>query len=484
MHKKVCTTSNVQMESITLRSCDDNDKGPEVLGFFVPTIILIEIFSKLLSLNDICQFDSAMYNKKRRLLFIKMLQSECCVFPGDKDRDISPFGIFWLKNRRISIQRLRCSRITDGVANIIGSFGSHLGVFSHLLSFSVRDDNLNNGRKRNLINDVGIIAIAKGCPNLQTLSLHGCNDLTDLSIIEICRYCLKLEGLDLSRCHNLSLLLEIMPFHLPLLKNLDLSRCDGLESFEPIIALLQRCTDFQSLNLMFLNVTDADLIRIAECCPNLRDLNLGQTGELTDLSMSRLAQTCPELRSLDVSFCQEISDRSITRLLDKCPYLTSLDLSSCDEICYYWLMCDEKCYPNFESLTFKNGVNVTDWTIIKLAHKCVNLSYLDLSDCTEVSDKSIVVLARNCPKIRSLNLSYTDGSDNSKITDVSMLALSEGCNNLRTLNISWCWKITTKGIAALGKGCPYLEDLRMIQLESFDDEGMSMCINIYMSMFI
>jgi hypothetical protein len=45
--------------------------------------------------------------------------------------------------------------------------------------------------------------------------------------------------------------------------------------------------------------------------------------------------------------------------------------------------------------------------------------------------------------------------------------------------ISWCWNITTKGIAALGKGCPYLEDLKMIQLASVDDEGMNICKNKY-----
>jgi hypothetical protein len=119
----------------------------EVLGYFIPATILSELFSELLSLEDVCRFDTAICNKKKRPLFLECVSSESCLFLGDSDQDLSCNAISWLKNRSIGIKHLKCSHITDDVAVKICSIGSCL----HWLS--IRDGNMTD---KNMIKIIGI----------------------------------------------------------------------------------------------------------------------------------------------------------------------------------------------------------------------------------------------------------------------------------------------------------------------------------------
>jgi hypothetical protein len=111
------------------RCLGSSTKKPDLVDFFLTSVILTELFSEFLSLDDISRFDVAICNKKRRLLFYEILKSECCVFLGDNDRNISPKGIYWLKTKSISIQHLRCTRITNRLAAMIGM---HVHVYVYI----------------------------------------------------------------------------------------------------------------------------------------------------------------------------------------------------------------------------------------------------------------------------------------------------------------------------------------------------------------
>ncbi len=98
----------------------------DILDFFVPNAILSEIFSQLLSLEDICQFDSAMCNKNRRNVFLEFITSEYCILLGNRDRIFGFNLITWLHTRSIKIRHLKCEKITDDISSKIGDMGSCL----------------------------------------------------------------------------------------------------------------------------------------------------------------------------------------------------------------------------------------------------------------------------------------------------------------------------------------------------------------------
>jgi hypothetical protein len=103
---------------------DPDDEIVNVLGQFMPDTILLELFSKFLSLANISQFDVAICNIKRRIPYLELIGSESYIILADEDRDFDSAAIFWLKTRLIKIRHLKCSCITDDLGIEISSFGS------------------------------------------------------------------------------------------------------------------------------------------------------------------------------------------------------------------------------------------------------------------------------------------------------------------------------------------------------------------------
>ena len=56
---------------------------------------------------------------------------------------------------------------------------------------------------------------------------------------------------------------------------------------------------------------------------------------------------------------------------------------------------------------------------------CTQLTSLDLWDCKQITDASVIALSKGCPNLTSLDLSECED-----ITDASVIALSKGCPNL------------------------------------------------------
>lgn len=86
-----------------------------------------------------------------------------------------------------------------------------------------------------------------------------------------------------------------------------------------------------------------------------------------------------------------------------------------------------------------------------LAQSCPNVEDLNLNGCKKLTDATCQALSKHCSKLQKLNL------DSSGITDLSLKALSDGCPQLTHINISWCTLITENGVEALARGCPKLK---------------------------
>jgi hypothetical protein len=133
----------------------------DVLGYFLPNALLSQMFSELMSFEDICRFDSAITNKKKRMEFLDCIKSKYCIWIGDKNQGFSSHAIYWLESRSINLRYLKCSQINDDIALKVGSFGSSLHWLS-LGNYEVRNQ---KGRD---IKEMGIVRLAEGCTNLRS----------------------------------------------------------------------------------------------------------------------------------------------------------------------------------------------------------------------------------------------------------------------------------------------------------------------------
>jgi hypothetical protein len=84
-----------------------------------------------------------------------------------------------------------------------------------------------------------------------------------------------------------------------------------------------------------------------------------------------------------------------------------------------------------------------------------HLTSLDLS-WTGLCDGELSAVAITCPSLRSVSLFRCPD-----VTDLSVVYLARYCRQLRSLDFTTCVRVTDIGIATLAQHCPLLEDLRL-----------------------
>ena len=167
---------------------------------------------------------------------------------------------------------------------------------------------------------------------------------------------------------------------------------------------------------------------IAESCPNIKILNLfhppgprHEVGKLEfdDVGLRAIAEACNQLVYVNLGGRLHFKDIGIGSLVRSCKNLRKLALSNC--------------------------INVTDKSL-KMIGEATRLKYLCLRGCNLISDLGLEYLADGVVKycLTTLNLYNCDG-----ITDNGIIHLQK-LVSLRTLDLSRCGaNITDHGIVAL-----------------------------------
>ncbi|GKA04163.1 leucine-rich repeat, cysteine-containing subtype protein [Tanacetum coccineum] len=142
-----------------------------------------------------------------------------------------------------------------------------------------------------LATQMGLIAVAQGCPNLEYL---------EFTLFDISNEALECVGTRLKNLHDFRIFLD---------------EEGGIEDFpldNGVQAMLMGCTKLERLDIdLCLGVlTDVGLGYIGEYGHNLRHLSLSYTGE-SDVGLLELLKGCPKLRKLKLNGCP-FSEQAIT----------------------------------------------------------------------------------------------------------------------------------------------------------------------------
>jgi len=432
------TTANLERESSTLPVFDNsventengssidrmiNTESMNILSHYLPYEILSQIFSKYLTVDDVCRFDAAISDRGRRALYLECIGSEASIWAGDEEKAFSSEGISWLSTRNIKIRHFRCLEdiVTNEMAIKIATFSSHLHWLKmdfviymnhivekcpHLRSFIIIDSHYTYSSIS--YNAKHIIRMAKYCPLIEHLDLSQCSGVTDTVVSKIAECYPKLRILLL------------------------LDKIDSISDIS-ICKIARGCPEIRTLHLISCNsLTNDCLFQIAEDCPNLEDLDLFGCSLITDIGIIRIAECCPHLENLNMEDCRNITDTSIIRLSECCPNIKSLDLDGCDDISDASIVKIAECCHNIEILTMR-GTRITDMSIIKIAEGCPKLEVLSLRGNMSIHDISIAKIAENCPNLNSLNLKYCG-----KITDIGIFRIVACCTKIKNLNLFGC----------------------------------------------
>ena len=163
-----------------------------------------------------------------------------------------------------------------------------------------------NATRYNCIIDAGFIAVARGCPHLQSVSLFDCGNITDVGVAEVAR-------------------------KYPLLQSLKLWNCTKITDVG-VTEVARGCPHLQTLNLGGCDkITDIGAAEVARGCPRLQTLHLGK--KITDTGVAEVARACPHLQSLDLDECDNITDAGVMAVARGCPHLQKFDIVWCMDPC-------------------------------------------------------------------------------------------------------------------------------------------------------
>jgi ABC-type transporter Mla MlaB component len=151
------------------------------------------------------------------------------------------------------------------------------------------------------LNDAGMAYLRHRLPNIQTLNLSACSNISDQGLANIAA--------------------------MRSLKSLDLSNCDRLTGAG--LACLQALTGMTSLNLAHCEgVDDAGLAHLSHL-PDLQSLDIRNCQQISGIGLAHLPPKC--LKSLVLSGCNRLTDADL-KVLTRMPSLDSLTLSLTDNL--------------------------------------------------------------------------------------------------------------------------------------------------------
>ncbi|XP_074273645.1 F-box protein SKIP1-like [Silene latifolia] len=167
-------------------------------------------------------------------------------------------------------------------------------------------------------------------------------------------------------------------------------------------------SDGSLLEIRLRHCSDHSLVYAAQRCPKLEVLSIKSSQNVSDTAMIEVAKHCTKLKELDISFCHEISHESLALLGSNCPELKIL----------------KRNFMNWMDSSQHKGI--------------VPNGYLDA--LPQDGDNEAAAIAKYMPGLEVLEIRFL------KLTGKGLIMISEGCVNLQYLDLYGCANLTSRDI--------------------------------------
>ena len=251
------------------------------------------------------------------------------------------------------------------------------------------------------VTDKGIASLAESCPQLETVTLVGCNAVTGEGVASLAKCCPRLAMVDFGFCSK---------------------------------------------------VTDQAVQSVAKSCRKLDYLVLAGCVQITDEGVNSLARHCPRMATISLHNCSSVTDEGVESMVQATSRVGSsfktVDLGGCSKVTDEGVKCVAACCPGLAVLILRECSEVTDEGVKRLAAACPQLSYVNLGGCVKLTDEGIKSLAERCKDLATINLKGCGA-----VTDRSLEYIAACCPGMATANLEGCGQVTEGGVKHLEGKC-------------------------------
>ncbi|XP_018790774.1 PREDICTED: F-box/LRR-repeat protein 15 isoform X1 [Bactrocera latifrons] len=163
------------------------------------------------------------------------------------------------------------------------------------------------------------------------------------------------------------------------------------------------CRRIENLHLARCHwLTDEYLLPLLAENRRLRVVNLNECVNITPLALQPIIIECKELRILKLSKCQWLTTGAVDALTLHHSNLVEFDISYCTAIGERCLIIFFRKLNKLNVLSLANTPSVTDQVLIQIASYCRSLEHINLVGCAAISDYGIHALTTTCQQLQSL----------------------------------------------------------------------------------
>ena len=287
-------------------------------------------------------------------------------------------------------------------------------------------------------------------PFVRDLNLRGCVQMPeqwDLDANSLSEACTNLEYFSLEGCR-----IDRMSVHAFLIRNRRLVHINfcGMKGLTntALRIIAQSCQQLEHLNVSWChNVDTRGLLRVVQSCPKLKDLRAGEIRGFDDKTILLELFHRNTLERLVLSHCIDLYDECLQVLVNG----TDPEF---DPLTGHAIVPPR----NFCHLDLSRCSQLTDKGVKALAHNVPSLCGLQLSHCEDLTDDAIMGIFESAPLLTHLDLEELDNLSN---ISLQALAKSPCADKLQHLNISFCESLGDSGMLHVVKSCPQLRTLYM-----------------------
>ncbi|XP_061992266.1 EIN3-binding F-box protein 1-like [Rosa rugosa] len=419
---------------------------------------------------------------------------------GDEDQELEADGFLTRSLEGKKATDVRLAAIAVGTSSCGG-----LGKLSIRGGDSIRG-----------VTNLGLSAVARGCPSLKALSLWNVSSVGDEGLIEIAKGCPLLEKLDLCQCPSISSKgLIAIAENCPNLTALSIESCPKIGN-EGLQAIGKSCSKLQSISirdcilvgdhgvssllssassvltkvkLQALNITDFSLAVIghygkavtnlvltglqnvsekgfwvmgnAQALQSLISLTITSCRGTTDVSLEAIGKGCTNLKQMCLRKCCFVSDNGLLAFSKAAGSLESLQLEECNRVTQSGIIAAlSNCGAKLRSLTLVKCMGIRDIVVgVPMFSPCTSLRSLSIRNCPGFGSASLAVVGRLCPQLCNVDLSGLYG-----MTDAGILSLLESLEDgLVKVNLSGCLNLTDEVVVAMAR--LHRETLEVLNLD-------------------
>ncbi|ETO85437.1 hypothetical protein F444_00872 [Phytophthora nicotianae P1976] len=315
------------------------------------------------------------------------------------------------------------------------------------------------------VTDATLQEVVLTVPNLRGLNLSGCSHITDAGLWAVARHCqTQLDTIYLAQCEKVTELGLRLLAHNCRLVLVDLSDCPQLND-AALQTLAAGCWMIETFIMKRCRgVSDAGIVKIAQCCKDLRHLDVSECsrlGEYGDKALLEIGKCCPKLRVLDLFGCQHVHDPGVRAVAKGCPLLTTLRLTGCRDVSSSAIRALAQQCTQLEVLSLAGCIKTTNSDLELLATNCPQLTWLDISGSPNIDARGVRTLAQNCTSLTYLSLAGCQRVGDTALSELTSAGAGGLAKSLGELSLADCPRITENGVDALTAVCSNLITLNL-----------------------